>query len=181
MMSHIICTDGINCAVRTWPERQFPQAYEKNHRLRRAVSFSLPALSQTFSPFLFCPCHIFSLFSSYRHLLLSLPRSAPFVFIRQQAFLPALSQAFSCPSSFRPLRSAFPPLIFCLTFSPPHRIPPACTIFAFPLFFSFPCPCHLFPAPPSPAVISPLLRSPPSAAFPPLPLSSCDTKYLIFV
>lgn len=78
-------------------------------------------------------------------------------------------------------RSAFPPLIFCLTFSPPHRIPPACTIFAFPLFFSFPCPCHLFTAPPSPAVISPLLRSPPSAAFPPLPLSSCDTKNLIFV
>lgn len=70
---------------------------------------------------------------------------------------------------------------FCLTFSPPHRIPPACTIFAFPLFFSFPCPCHLFTAPPSPAVISPLLRSPPSAAFPPLPLSSCDTKNLIFV
>lgn len=121
MMSHIICTDGINCAVRTWPERQFPQAYEKNHRLRRAVSFSLPALSQTFSPFLFCPCHIFSLFSSYRHLLLSLPRSAPFVFIRQQAFLPALSQAFSCPSSFRPLRSAFPPLIFASLFSAaPH-------------------------------------------------------------
>lgn len=49
------------------------------------------------------------------------------------------------------------------------------------LFFSFPCPCHLFTAPPSPAVISPLLRSPPSAAFPPLPLSSCDTKNLIFV
>lgn len=108
-------------------------------------------------------------------------RSAAFTFIRQQAFLPALSQAFSCPSSFRPLRSAFPPLIFCLTFSPPHRIPPACTIFAFPLFFSFPCPCQLFTAPPSPAVISPLLRSPPSAAFPPLPLSSCDTKNLIFV
>lgn len=66
-MSHIICTDGINCAVRIWPERQFPQTYEKNHRLHRAVSFSLPVLSRTFSPFLFCPCHIFSLFSSYRH------------------------------------------------------------------------------------------------------------------
>lgn len=79
--------DGINCAVRIWPKRQFPQTYEKNHRLHRAVSFSLPVLSRTFSPFLFCPCHIFSLFSSYRHLLLSLPRSAPFVFIRQQAFL----------------------------------------------------------------------------------------------
>lgn len=95
MMSHIICTDGINCAVRTWPERQFPQAYEKNHRLRRAVSFSLPVLSQTFSPFLFCPCHIFSLFSSYRHLLLSLPRSAPFAFIRQQAFLPVFFSKLS--------------------------------------------------------------------------------------
>lgn len=59
--------DGINCAVRIWPKRQFPQTYEKNHRLHRAVSFSLPVLSRTFSPFLFCPCHIFSLFSSYRH------------------------------------------------------------------------------------------------------------------
>lgn len=79
-------------------------------------------------------------------------------------------------------RSALPFLrSFLPHFSPPHRIPPACTIFAFPLFFSFPCPCHLFTAPPSPAVISPLLRSPPSAAFPPLPLSSCDTKNLIFV
>lgn len=132
------------------------------------LPFSLLPLSHLF-PLLLVPSFLFS------------PRSAPFAFIRQQAFLPALSQAFSCPSSFRPLRSAFPPLIFCLTFSPPHRIPPACTIFAFPLFFSFPCPCHLFTAPPSPAVISPLLRSPPSAAFPPLPLSSCDTKNLIFV
>lgn len=117
MMSHIICTDGINCAVRIWPERQFPQAYEKNHRLRRAVSFSLPALSRTFSPFLFCPCHIFSLFSSYRHLLLSLPRSAPFVFIRQQAFLPVffsklslVRHRFDC--SAPPFRRSFLPHFF---------------------------------------------------------------------
>ena len=172
--------DGINCAVRIWPKRQFPQTYEKNHRLHRAVSFSLPVLSRTFSPFLFCPCHIFSLFSSYRHFFFRPDQPLSFL-SGNRRFFPSFSASFllSVIVSTAPLRLFA--AHFCLTFSPPHRIPPACTIFAFPLFFSFPCPCHLFTAPPSPAVISPLLRSPPSAAFPPLPLSSCDTKNLIFV
>lgn len=179
-MSHIIFV---------WTELIAPSGHGRKdsflRRMRRTIGYTGRYLfpcpfSAGLSP-LFSSALVTSFPSSPRTVISFFAPISPFRFYPQQAFLPALSQAFSCPSSFRPLRSAFPPLIFCLTFSPPHRIPPACTIFAFPLFFSFPCPCHLFTAPPSPAVISPLLRSPPSAAFPPLPLSSCDTKNLIFV
>lgn len=68
---------------------------------------------------------------------------------------------------------------FYLTFSPPA--PNSSCLYRSLFPFSFLRPCHIFTAFSSPAVISPLLRSPPSAAFPPLPLSPCDTKNLIFV
>lgn len=128
-----------------------------------ALVTSFPSSPHTVISFFLCPDQPLSFLSGNRR------------------FFPSFSASFllSVIVSTAPLRLFA--AHFCLTFSPPHRIPPACTIFAFPLFFSFPCPCHLFTAPPSPAVISPLLRSPPSAAFPPLPLSSCDTKNLIFV
>ena len=68
-------------------------------------------------------------------------------------FFPSLSKTFSYPSPFSTAPLYLSTAHFYHTFSPPHRIPPACTIFAFPL--SFLCSRHIFTAFPSPVVIPP--------------------------